>query len=206
MVALPQEMTFIAHGSGGGPEVLVPARGPVPVPKPDEVLIRTMAVGVNRPDVAQRSGSYPPPAGASPILGLECAGEVVAAGAEVKRYRIGDKVTALTNGGAYAEYCTAPEAQTLPWPDGFDALRHVGTVHADGHGADQHLVGLRHRHRTARGHEHFRPAAGAMRDEVHLLRNRNHAVYPSLPATDHAPKGSSSMRRGLRHRQPRCEL
>ena len=123
MVAVPQEMNFIAHGAGGGPEVLVPARGPVPVPKADEVLIRTMAVGVNRPDVAQRGGSYPPPAGASPILGLECAGEVVAAGAEVKRYRIGDKVTALTNGGAYAEYCTAPEAQTLPWPDGFDALR-----------------------------------------------------------------------------------
>jgi len=123
MVALPQEMTFIAHGAGGGPEVLVPARGPVPVPKPDEVLIRTMAVGVNRPDVAQRSGSYPPPPGASPIIGLECAGEVAAVGAEVKRYKVGDKVTALTNGGAYAEYCTAPEAQTLPWPEGFDAVR-----------------------------------------------------------------------------------
>jgi NADPH2:quinone reductase len=123
MVALPQEMTFIAHGAGGGPEVLVPARGPVPQPRPDEVLIRTVAVGVNRPDVAQRGGTYPAPPGASPILGLECAGEVVASGAEVTRYRVGDKVTALTNGGAYAEYCTAPEAQTLPWPAGYDALR-----------------------------------------------------------------------------------
>jgi NADPH2:quinone reductase len=123
MVALPQEMTFIAHGAGGGPEVLVPARGPVPEPRPDEVLIRTMAVGVNRPDVAQRSGSYPPPPGASPIIGLECAGEVVAVGAAVTRYRPGDRVTALTNGGAYAEYCTAPEAQALPWPAGYDAVR-----------------------------------------------------------------------------------
>jgi NADPH2:quinone reductase len=123
MAALPQEMTFIAHGAGGGPEVLVPARGPVPVPRADEVLIRTMAVGVNRPDVAQRSGSYPPPPGASPIIGLECAGEVVAVGAAVTRWKLGDRVTALANGGAYAEYCTAPEAQTLPWPKGYDAIR-----------------------------------------------------------------------------------
>jgi NADPH2:quinone reductase len=123
MVAVPQEMTFIAHGAGGGPEVLVPARGPVPQPRADEVLIRTLAVGVNRPDVAQRGGTYPAPPGASPILGLECAGEVAAVGADVTRYRVGDKVTALTNGGAYAEYCTAPEPQTLPWPAGYDALR-----------------------------------------------------------------------------------
>jgi NADPH:quinone reductase len=123
MAALPQEMTFIAHGAGGGAEVLVPARGPVPVPQPDEVLIRVMVTGVNRPDVQQRSGSYPPPPGASPIIGLECAGEVVATGASVTRYKVGDRVCALTNGGAYAEYCAAPEAQTLPWPAGFDAIR-----------------------------------------------------------------------------------
>jgi NADPH2:quinone reductase len=78
---------------------------------------------VNRPDVAQRSGSYPPPPGASPIIGLECAGEVVAVGASVTRWKIGDHVAALTNGGAYAEYVTAPEAQTLPWPKGYDAIR-----------------------------------------------------------------------------------
>jgi NADPH2:quinone reductase len=123
MASLPQEMTYIAHGAGGGAEVLVPARGPVPTPQADEVLIRVMVAGVNRPDVQQRSGSYPPPPGASPIIGLECAGEVVATGAEVKRYRVGDRVCALTNGGAYAEYCVAPEAQTLPWPVGYDALR-----------------------------------------------------------------------------------
>ena len=123
MAAVPQEMTFVAHGAGGGPEVLVPARGAVPAPQPDEVLIRVMVAGVNRPDVQQRSGSYPPPPGASPVIGLECAGEVVATGAAVTRYRVGDRVCALTNGGAYAEYCTAPEAQTLPWPDGYDATR-----------------------------------------------------------------------------------
>jgi NADPH2:quinone reductase len=119
---VPAEMTFIAHGAGGGPEVLVPARGPVPAVREDEVLIRTLAVGVNRPDVAQRSGTYPPPPGASQIIGLEAAGEVVAVGAKVARWKIGDRVTALTNGGAYAEYVTAPEAQTLPWPAGFEAL------------------------------------------------------------------------------------
>lgn len=123
MPSLPAEMTLIDHGKGGGPEVLVPARGPVPVPQPDEVLIRTEAVGVNRPDVAQRSGSYPPPPGASPVIGLECAGEVVAVGVEVRRFKVGDKVCALTNGGAYADYVTAPEAQSLPWPKGYDALR-----------------------------------------------------------------------------------
>jgi NADPH2:quinone reductase len=123
MSSLPAEMTQIEHGQGGGPEVLVAAKGPVPSPRPDEVLIRAQAIGVNRPDVAQRSGSYPPPPGASPLIGLECAGEVVEVGDAVRRFRPGDAVCALTNGGAYAEYCTAPEAQTLPWPRGFDALR-----------------------------------------------------------------------------------
>ena len=120
---LPETMRIIAHGQGGGPEVLVPATAPVPVPAADEVLIKVAATGVNRPDVAQRSGKYPPPPGASPIIGLECAGEVVAAGAQVTRFKVGDRVCALTNGGAYAEYCAAPEAQALPWPAGFDALR-----------------------------------------------------------------------------------
>jgi NADPH2:quinone reductase len=103
--------------------VLRPGSAALPVPKPDEVLIRVQVAGVNRPDVAQRSGSYPPPPGASPLIGLEVAGEVVATGADVRGYRVGDKVCALTNGGGYAEYCTAPEAQTLPWPAGYDALQ-----------------------------------------------------------------------------------
>jgi NADPH:quinone reductase len=123
MAGLPQTMIHVAHGAGGGPEVLAPAPGPVPQPKPDEVLIRVLVAGVNRPDVQQRSGSYPPPPGASPIIGLEVAGEVAATGAEVTRYRPGDRVCALTNGGGYAEYCTAPAAQCLPWPAGYDALR-----------------------------------------------------------------------------------
>jgi NADPH2:quinone reductase len=78
---------------------------------------------VNRPDVAQRAGSYPPPPGASPIIGLEVAGEVVAVGPEVTAFRLGDRVCALTNGGGYAQYCVAPEAQTLYWPRGYDAIR-----------------------------------------------------------------------------------
>jgi NADPH2:quinone reductase len=87
------------------------------------VLIRVMATGVNRPDVAQRKGEYPPPPGASPLIGLETAGEVVAVGPEAGAWKVGDKVCALTNGGAYAEYCTAPAAQCLPWPKGYDAVK-----------------------------------------------------------------------------------
>ena len=119
----PSTMTHIQMDGAGGPEVLKLATGPVPVAKPDEVLIRVEAAGVNRPDVAQRQGSYPPPPGASPLLGLEVAGEVAAVGAGTTGWAIGDKVCALTNGGGYAEYCTAPAAQCLPWPQGYDAIR-----------------------------------------------------------------------------------
>jgi NADPH2:quinone reductase len=122
-MSLPDSMTYIAAEGAGGPEVLRPATGPLPEPRPDEVLIRVLACGVNRPDVAQRSGSYPPPPGASPIIGLEVAGEVVAVGGEVSGLTIGDRVAALTNGGAYAEYCAAPASQCLPWPGGYDAIR-----------------------------------------------------------------------------------
>jgi NADPH2:quinone reductase len=116
-------MNFIATARPGGPEVMHLAQGPVPQPKPDEVLIRVAAAGVNRPDVMQRLGRYPAPPGASPILGLEVAGEVVALGAEVRGLHSGDRVCALTNGGGYAEYCTAPAPQCLPWPAGYDAIR-----------------------------------------------------------------------------------
>jgi NADPH:quinone reductase len=122
-MSLPQSMTFIAAEGAGGPEVLKPARAPLPQPKPDEVLIRVLAAGVNRPDVQQRKGVYPPPPGASPIIGLEVAGEVAAAGPDAAGLQLGDRVCALTNGGAYAEYCTAPAAQCLPWPKGYDAIR-----------------------------------------------------------------------------------
>jgi NADPH2:quinone reductase len=116
-------MPYIQANGAGGPEVLGLAAGPVPVPKPDEVLIRVQAAGVNRPDVSQRQGSYPPPPGASPILGLEVAGEIVAAGHQVTTLSVGDRVCALTNGGGYAAYCVAPAPQCLPWPTGYDAIR-----------------------------------------------------------------------------------
>ncbi len=122
-MTLPQTMTIIAAEGAGGPEVLKPATAPLPAVRADEVLIRVRAAGVNRPDVAQRMGAYPPPPGASPLIGLEVAGEVVMAGAAVRGYRVGDRVCALTNGGGYAQYCVAPEAQTLPWPVGYDAIR-----------------------------------------------------------------------------------
>lgn len=121
-MAVPQTMSHIEVTAPGGPEVMRLTTGPVPTPKPDEVLIRVLVAGVNRPDVAQRSGSYPPPPGASPLLGLEVAGEVVAAGADVTQYKPGDHVCALANGGGYAEYCVAPAPQCLPWPTGYDAL------------------------------------------------------------------------------------
>jgi len=116
-------MNHIHMSGAGGPEVMTLGTDPVPEPKPDEVLIRVMAAGVNRPDVAQRQGSYPPPPGASPILGLEVAGEVAAAGPEAGPWKTGDRVCALTNGGGYAEFCTAPASQCLPWPAGYDAVR-----------------------------------------------------------------------------------
>lgn len=120
---IPVQMTYVAATAAGGPEVLEPAKGPTPQPRADEVLIRVLAAGVNRPDVFQRKGLYPPPPDASPIIGLEVAGEVVAAGGGVTGWKVGDRVCALTNGGGYAEYCVAPAAQCLPWPHGYDAIR-----------------------------------------------------------------------------------
>ncbi len=126
-MTVPDRMNLIEAAQPGGPEVLRPATGPVPTPKPDEVLIRVRAAGVNRPDVQQRMGAYPPPPGASPIIGLEVAGQVVATGADVSTLAVGDRVCALTNGGGYAEYCVAPAAQCLPWPKDYDAI-HAGAL------------------------------------------------------------------------------
>jgi NADPH2:quinone reductase len=116
-------MTYIEAAGAGGPEIMRPALTQAPTPKADEVLIRVMAAGVNRPDVLQRKGQYPVPPGASPIIGLEVAGEVVEAGGDVTQFGVGDMVCALTNGGGYAEYCVAPAAQCFPWPTGYDAVR-----------------------------------------------------------------------------------
>jgi NADPH2:quinone reductase len=122
-MTLPDTMRYIDLPSFGGPEVMVLSRGPLPVPKPGEILLKVEATGINRPDVAQRQGTYPPPKDASPILGLEVAGEVVALGDGVSEFAIGDKVCGLSNGGAYAEYCTVPVGQTLPFPKGYDAVK-----------------------------------------------------------------------------------
>lgn len=116
-------MRLIDLPAPGGPEAMILATGPVPVPKDDEILIRVEAAGVNRPDIQQRKGLYPPPPNASPILGLEVAGEVVALGAQASGFYPGHKVTALCNGGGYAEYVAVPCGQCLPWPDGFDAIQ-----------------------------------------------------------------------------------
>jgi NADPH2:quinone reductase len=115
-------MRFIDYAPGG-PEGMRPGRTAVPQPRSDEILIRVQAAGVNRPDVQQRKGLYPPPPGASPILGLEAAGEVAGLGSAVTDWRIGDRVTALCNGGGYADYVCAPAGQCLPWPDNFSAIQ-----------------------------------------------------------------------------------
>jgi len=113
-------MTVIEISEPGDPGVLRPAERPMPVPGRDEVLIKVAAAGVNRPDVAQRLGKYPPPPGASDIPGLEVAGTIDQTGAGVREWRVGDAVCALVTGGGYAEYCVAPVPQCLPVPRGLD--------------------------------------------------------------------------------------
>jgi len=120
---LPETMTVIEAREAGGPEVLVPATRPVPAPAPDEVLIAVEAAGINRPDVLQRQGLYPPPKGASDLLGLEVAGPVIMVGETVTRFKPGDFVCALVNGGGYADFAVAPEATTLAAPDGLTAVQ-----------------------------------------------------------------------------------
>jgi putative PIG3 family NAD(P)H quinone oxidoreductase len=119
---LPKTMTVIEAKGAGGPEVLVPAERPVPVPGPGEILIKVEAAGINRPDVFQRQGLYPPPKGAPDILGMEVAGKVVALGPGTTRFKGGDPVCALIGGGGYAEYAVAPETATLPVPQGLSMV------------------------------------------------------------------------------------
>jgi NADPH2:quinone reductase len=115
---LPTTMRYVAMREPGPPDVLVEATGPVPQPGPGEVLIEVAYAGVNRPDCLQRSGAYPPPADASPVVGLEVAGRVAALGEGVTTWRVGDEVCALTPGGGYAQYCTTPAGFCLPVPTG----------------------------------------------------------------------------------------
>lgn len=122
MPAPPATMTAIAISKPGAPDVLVPEQRAVPQPGEGEVLVKVAAAGVNRPDVMQRQGFYPPPKGASDIPGLELAGEVAALGANAQRWKVGDKLTALVAGGGYAEYCLVPEPQALPIPSGLSMI------------------------------------------------------------------------------------
>ena len=120
---LPETMTAIAITEPGGPDVLRPETRPVPMPYEGDILIKVAAAGVNRPDVFQRSGAYPPPKGASDLPGLEVAGTIVKLGRGTNRYKVGDNVCALCPGGGYAEYVTVPENHALPIPAGLDLLQ-----------------------------------------------------------------------------------
>jgi NADPH:quinone reductase len=120
---IPATMRYVDHGNGGGPEVLKVATREVPELGAGEVLIEVVAAGVNRPDCIQRSGRYPPPADASPHLGLEVAGRIVALGQGVTEWKIGEAVCALANGGGYADYAAAPAGQVLPVPAGLTMLQ-----------------------------------------------------------------------------------
>ncbi|QEN87693.1 NAD(P)H-quinone oxidoreductase [Labrys sp. KNU-23] len=123
MPDLPATMTAIAISRPGGPEVLVPEERPVPQPGDNEILIRVAAAGVNRPDVLQRAGAYPPPKDASDLPGLEVAGEVVAIGPKAARWKIGDRVAALTPGGGYAPCVVTDAGHALPVPAGLDMVQ-----------------------------------------------------------------------------------
>ncbi len=117
-VNIPQTMMAIRIREPGPPSVLEPVECPLPSLGPADVLIRVFAAGVNRPDILQRQGHYPPPAGASLIPGLEVAGEIAALGAQVRGWRVGDLICALLSGGRYAQYASVPAVQCLPVPSG----------------------------------------------------------------------------------------
>lgn len=121
MTSIPASMSAISITSPGGPEMLAPQERPVPQPGEGEILVKVAAAGVNRPDVAQRKGLYPPPPGVTDIPGLEIAGVVAVCGPAAQRWKPGDQVTALVSGGGYAEYCVAHETHALPIPSGLTA-------------------------------------------------------------------------------------
>ena len=125
-MTIPATMRYVEAREPGPPEVLRVAEAAVPKPRADEVLIEVAYAGVNRPDCLQRAGAYPPPPDASPIIGLEVAGKIVAMGEGVREWRIGEDVCALTPGGGYAQYCTTPAAFCLPPPRGLSALEAAG--------------------------------------------------------------------------------
>jgi NADPH2:quinone reductase len=119
---LPTTMKVMAIKAPGGPEALVAEQRPLPLPGRGEILVRVAAAGVNRPDVAQRQGHYPPPPGASDLPGLEVAGEVASLGEGARRFAIGDKVCALAPGGGYAQFCKLDQGSALPVPQGLTMI------------------------------------------------------------------------------------
>jgi NADPH2:quinone reductase len=126
MIDVPDTQTVIAVRAPGGPEMLVPEIRGVPQPGPGQILVKIVAAGVNRPDVLQRQGSYPPPKGASDILGLEFSGHVVSRGEGAERFEVGDAVVALVAGGGYAEWAVVDERNALPVPTGLDVVAAAG--------------------------------------------------------------------------------
>ncbi|MBH9972574.1 MULTISPECIES: NAD(P)H-quinone oxidoreductase [Commensalibacter] len=121
-ISLPSMMQAVIFDQPGNPDVLKLSSIPIPVPRRNEVLIKVEAAGINRPDIVQRQGNYPPPKNANPHLGLEIAGEIVSSPSN-SHFSIGDKVCALTNGGGYAQYCSVPYVQCLPWPKQYNAIK-----------------------------------------------------------------------------------
>jgi NADPH2:quinone reductase len=121
-MTLPREMTVVEIAAPGGPEQLKPAVRPMPQPGEGEVLVHVEAAGVNRPDVMQRQGRYPPPPGASDLPGMEIAGEIVALGSKVSGWSVGDRITSLLAGGGYAQYAVAAGALCMPIPQGLSMV------------------------------------------------------------------------------------
>ena len=186
MEKLPAQMTVIGISKPGGPEVLLPETRAVPAPGPGEILVKVAAAGVNRPDVAQRSGAYPPPPGASDLPGLEIAGEVVALGAGATRHKLGDKVMSLVAGGGYAQYCIAQDAQAMAVPPSL-SMQEAGAI-------PETLMTVWHNVFERGALEVRRDAA----DPWRLVRHRHHGD----------PARESVRRQGDRHRrlagQGRC--
>src|ERR1700756_1427416 len=162
---LPKSMTSIAIREPGGPDTLVPQPQPVPSPHEGEILVKVAAAGVNRPDVMQRQGHYPPPKGATEIPGLEIAGEVVQVGPGVTRWNKGDKVMALVVGGGYAEYCLAFASHALPVPPSLPMIEAAAIP-------ETFFTVWRARHRARRTAEKIRPLPQARRRSRDQLPHR----------------------------------
>ena len=174
---IPATMQHIAVHQPGPPEALVAASGPVPAPGPGEVLIEVAYAGVNRPDCLQRSGAYPPPADASPIIGLEVSGRIAALGDGVADWKVGDEVCALTPGGGYAEYCATP-GRLLPADSRRPVAAAGGRAAGDAfHGLVQPVrTGPPRRRRVAAGprrHQRHRPDRDPARPRVRRHGDRH---------------------------------